>query len=185
MLTSNVPSAGGPIAVAKLPTPNFHQGRDGHAILGIVIHCEEGTEAAADSWFASAESQVSAHYSVARDGTIRQFVDEEDSANHAGIVDQPTAALVLDHLPTNPNRYLIGVEHEGNGDVDLTAAQRASSIALVTDICRRHGIPIDRAHILRHHEIRAAKTCPDAIDVDLLVAQVRWATMAAAAASAT
>jgi N-acetylmuramoyl-L-alanine amidase len=180
MLTKSVPSAGGPIAVAKLPTPNLHAGRDGHAILGVVIHCEEGTEAAADSWFASSESQVSAHYSVARDGTIRQFVDEDDSAQHAGIVDNPTAQLVLDHPGVNPNRYLVGVEHEGDGSVDLSLAQRGSSVALVTDICRRHGIPVDRAHILRHHEIRAAKTCPDAIDVDLLVAQVRWATMASA-----
>lgn len=161
-------------------SPNFHAGRDGYAVLGVVIHVTEGSEESAVSWFRSATSGVSAHYLVAKDGTVRQFVAESDSANHCGVVDRPTAKLVLAHAATNPNRFLLGIEHEGMGDVDLTAAQRTASVALVRDVCRRHGIPIDRDHILRHHEIRFGKTCPGAIDVELLVAQAKWAEVTGA-----
>jgi hypothetical protein len=44
----------------------------------------EGTLAATDSWFLTPESQVSAHYGVARDGRIHQYVGESDTAFHAG-----------------------------------------------------------------------------------------------------
>ena len=80
-------------------------------------------------------------------------------------------SLVIDRLPANPNGYSIGIEHEGDGTHELTDLQRAASIALIRDIAARHGIPIDRTHVVGHHEIFAPKTCPGAIDVDALVAE--------------
>ncbi len=125
-------------------------------------------------WFTSgskaAGNPVSAHYGVARDGSIVQYVQESEVAYHAGRVDSPTATIVLDRPGQNPNDFLLGIEHEGDGTEDLTDAQRASSVALIQDICRRYSIPIDRTHIVGHHEIFSLKKCPDKIDVDRLVA---------------
>ena len=159
--------------VANVPSPNFHVRHND--VLGIVIHCMEGDMAATAEWFksgsAAAGNPVSAHYGVARDGSVVKYVEETDVAYHAGRVDGATARLVLDRPGVNPNLFTIGIEHEGDGSSDLTDAQRASSIALIRDICIRHGIAIDRDHVVGHHEIFSPKTCPDAIDVDRLVAE--------------
>lgn len=135
----------------------------------ICIHVTEGNAASVRSWFASPVAKVSAHYLVNVDGTIDQFVAEDDVAWHAGRVDHPTAPLVVARPTVNPNAYSIGVEHEGTGTQPLTAPQRVASVELIRDICRRHSIPIDRTHIVGHHEVYSLKTCPGAIDVNALV----------------
>lgn len=135
----------------------------------IVVHVTEGSASSVRSWFAAVQAQVSAHYMVCVDGTIDQFVAEDDQAWHAGRVDHPTAPLVLERPHVNPNAYSIGIEHEGTGTDPLTAPQRAASVELIRDICRRRNIPIDRRHIVGHHEVYALKTCPGAIDVNALV----------------
>lgn len=150
---------------------NFAKGRKGpYPIDRIVIHVEEGSEDATRSWFNAEESDVSANYGVAKDGTIEQFVLEEDTAWAQGRVDRPTAKVVLARPDANPNSYCISIEHEGSGKEPLTPAQKASTVALIQDIAKRRNIPIDREHIIGHHEIFAPKTCPGAINVDELVA---------------
>jgi len=48
------------------------------------------------------------------------------------------------------------------------------SARLVTEICNRWSIPIDRDHVIGHREIYARKTCPGTwIDLDDFVARVR------------
>lgn len=148
-------------------------GRGGRAIDMVVVHVTEGSAASVRSWFKAKAAQVSAHYLVTVDGTIEQFVEEADTAWHAGRVDHPTAALVLARPHVNPNSYSIGIEHEGTGKEPLTPAQQAASLALLRDICTRHGIPIDRTHVVGHHEVYSLKTCPGAIDVDALVAALQ------------
>ncbi len=135
----------------------------------IVIHVTEGDAGSVVSWFNDPRANVSAHYMVRKDGDVVQFVEEADTAWHAGRVFSPTASLVIDRSPANPNGYSIGIEHEGDGTHELTPEQRAASIALIQDIAARHHIPIDRTHIVGHHEIYAKKTCPGAIDVEALV----------------
>lgn len=161
------------MTIAKVPSPNFHVRHND--ILGVVIHCMEGDMSATADWFArgslAAGNPVSAHYGVAKDGSVVQYVEESDVAYHAGRVEGATARLVLDRPGVNPNLFTIGIEHEGDGAADLTDAQRAASVQLIADICRRHGIPVDRDHIVGHHEIFAPKTCPDRINVDRLVTE--------------
>jgi N-acetylmuramoyl-L-alanine amidase len=132
----------------------------------------EGNAASVVSWFNNPEASVSAHYMVRKDGVVEQFVHESDTAWHAGRVDHPTADLVIERLPANPNGYSIGIEHEGNGKEELTDAQRKASIDLIQDICMRRDIPQNRRHIVGHHEIYSKKTCPGAIDVDRLVREL-------------
>jgi N-acetylmuramoyl-L-alanine amidase len=149
---------------------NFRAGRvSKYDVDTIVIHVTEGDIGSVRSWFNNPEAQASAHYCVTRDGTIVQFVREEDTAWHAGRVSNPTAGIVKERLPANPNGYSIGIEHEGSGDEELTDPQRAASLFLIRDIAKRHTIPLDRRHIIRHHEVFSAKSCPGAIDVDRLV----------------
>jgi N-acetyl-anhydromuramyl-L-alanine amidase AmpD len=143
--------------------------RSGFAVDLIVIHVTEGDAASVVSWFSNPTADVSAHYMIRKDGVIVQFVDEEDTAWHAGRVVNPTAKLVIERHGWNPNGYSIGIEHEGDGHHELTEEQRASSVALIRDICARRSIPIDRRHIVGHHEIFSPKTCPGVIDVDALV----------------
>jgi N-acetylmuramoyl-L-alanine amidase len=155
---------------------NFHAGRAGTAIDMLVIHVTEGNRDSVRDWFANDGSDVSAHYQVCTDGTIDQFVAEDDTAFHAGRVLNPTAPLVLERPGINPNLYAIGIEHEGDGKHELAPKQRAASLELQLDICRRRpGIKLSRRHIVGHHEVYAAKTCPGAIDVDRLVAELQSA----------
>ena len=63
-------------------------------------------------------------------------------------------------LYINPNYYTIGIEHEGSEDSEWTEEMYNSSAALIKDICTRWGIPLDRKHIVGHHEIFSLKTCP-------------------------
>jgi N-acetylmuramoyl-L-alanine amidase len=143
----------------------------------IVIHVTEGHRASVRNWFANDGADVSAHYMVTTDGAIDQFVDEADTAFHAGRVLSPTARIVRDRPGVNPNVYTIGIEHEGTGHAELTAKQRATSLELIDDIRRRWPqILADRRHIIGHHEVYAAKTCPGRINVDLLVAEMRGST---------
>lgn len=146
--------------------------RSAYGIDLVVVHVTEGSADAVVSWFNNPAAQVSAHYMVRQDGVVVQFVDEADTAWHAGRVYQPTAPLVLERVPANPNGYSVGVEHEGDGTHELTEAQRAASVALIRGICVRHGIPMTRTHIVGHREIFAKKTCPGAIDVDRLVREI-------------
>lgn len=106
---------------------------------------------------------------VRKDGNVDRFVSEDDEAWAQGRVDKPTARVVLEHPGVNPNSYCISIEHEGDGQHDLTDAQRASSVQLIREIAGRYGLPIDRDTVIGHNEIFSKKTCPGAIDVDRLV----------------
>ncbi|MCG5220016.1 N-acetylmuramoyl-L-alanine amidase [Streptosporangium soli] len=86
---------------------------------------------------------VSWHYTLrSRDGQIAQHVRNRDIAWHCG------------------NWYFnsrsIGLEHEGylaRGGAWYTEAMYRSSAALVRHLAGKHGIPLDRAHILGHDNV--------------------------------
>ena len=129
----------------------------------IVIHVESGTEAGTLSWFASPQAHVSAHYSIAKVGTIYAQVPEGQIAWHAGIA---APCIWNDNEKNlwpgiNPNSYSIGIENEGFDDgIIWEEAQVTALVELVADVCKRHSIPCDRAHVVGHHEIYAGHTCP-------------------------
>lgn len=100
----------------------------------IVNHISAGTMASMDSWFTSADNMVSsAHYGVAKDGRIHQYVDIRRMAWANGIGAADIAAsktpIILDHPGVNPNLYSVSIEHEGT-DGDLTPIQFDSSVWL-------------------------------------------------------
>lgn len=168
-------------------------------IMGIVVHVMDGhlgngntgtdelfntvpaARAGALKGFAS-----SAHYGISQNGEVHQYVKDEDTAYHAGRVRDPSWSLIASYWAkgayngVNPNVFTIGIEHEGSADPAFAEKlglsftwppemMKASS-ELIAALCAAYRIPIDRDHIVGHHEIYEAKPCPgDLRIVDLLV----------------
>jgi hypothetical protein len=118
----------------------------------------DGSFAAGESVFRDPATQKSAHYGISKSGEVHQYVEENDTAFHAGIVVNPTWPLLNPRV--NPNFYTIGIEHEGRPDDIWPDAQTSASAALIGEIAARWNIPLDDSHVIRHHQIRASKTCP-------------------------
>jgi N-acetylmuramoyl-L-alanine amidase len=147
---------------------NFRLGRpSGFQPEAIVIHIGEGSLRSIDMQFNDPNANVSAHYCVSKAGDIHQYVDEKDTAFHAGTIDKPAwAGLKPGRAPgsfINPNFYTIGIEHEGFADDQWPEAQLATSAALVGEIAARWKIPLDEDHVIRHHQIRFLKSCPGSV----------------------
>jgi len=118
----------------------------------------DGSFEAGESVFRNPNTQKSAHYGISCVGKIHQYVDENDTAFHAGIVINPTWPLLKPRV--NPNFYTIGIEHEGRPDDVWPEAQLEGSATLIGQIAARWSIPVDESHVIQHHQIRASKTCP-------------------------
>ncbi|WP_345285767.1 N-acetylmuramoyl-L-alanine amidase [Streptomyces gulbargensis] len=114
---------------------------DDFSVDRVVIHVVQGSYATALKVFRDPLHGAATHYVVRKDGHVAQMVRELDVAFHAGNRDM--------------NERSIGIEHEGFVDrpEDFTAAMYAGSARLTADICARHGIPVDREHIIGHVEV--------------------------------
>ena len=147
------------------PVPNFAKGREGRKIEGVVVHIAEGNFQQTYSEFLN--TQKSSHYFVKENGEIVQFVKEENTAWHAGILKKPTSTFVRARSGINPNLFTVGIEHAGTNSI--TEAQYLASGELIRDICIKNGILINREYIIGHREIRSDKTCPAGIDINKLI----------------
>ncbi|KQZ19888.1 MULTISPECIES: N-acetylmuramoyl-L-alanine amidase [Streptomyces] len=114
----------------------------GQSVDLVIVHVAQQTFTQTVGIFRNPVKQVSAHYVVrSGDGFVAQCVGEEHIAWHAGNWDYNTRS--------------IGIEHEGWVDEPgyFTPAMYERSAQLTADICDRHGLPKDRAHIIGHHEV--------------------------------
>lgn len=147
------------INITKNLVKNFSS-REGYSPKIIVIHISAGSLTSMTSWFSTPGSQASAHYGIGKNGSILQYVEEENKAWHAGRVNNPSFELYLNNV--NPNLYTIGIENEGLDLADAPKEQIESLVELIRDICKRHSIPMDRDHIIGHFEIDAINRpyCP-------------------------
>jgi N-acetyl-anhydromuramyl-L-alanine amidase AmpD len=154
------------------PSPNFWSGRKGYKPEAVVIHIMDGTLAGTDAWFANSESQVSAHFGIGKNGEAHQYVKEDDTAWHAGRIDNPDWKFIKPGN-INPNLYTIGIEHEGKPEDIWPDAMKQASAALIKELCNKWQIPIDRDHIIGHYQIFSKKpNCPakDKKIIDELIA---------------
>jgi len=160
--------------IIDIPSPNCTKGRNQFMPEAIVVHIMEGSLSGTDNWFRNPQSKVSAHYGVGKNGEAHRYVQEPDTAWHAGRVNAPAWPLIKpagNGLYINPNFYTIGIEHEGNEDSVWTDAMYSSSSTLIKDISMRWNIPLDGQHIIGHHEIYSLKTCPgNKVDLNKLIA---------------
>ncbi len=128
----------------------------------IVNHISAGTMGSMDNWFTNSGNQVSsAHFGVAKDGRIHQYVKIERMAWANGLrmdnLRAASAPIVFDKK-VNPNLYSVSIEHEGTYG-DLTEAQFQSSVWLhqyIRDYVKQewgYEIPFDDYHVIGHFQI--------------------------------
>ncbi len=137
------------------------------------MHLMDGSLVGTDTWFLQArpEAPTSAHYGIGKDGSIHQYVKDEDRSFHGGRVLAPTWKGLSLHPGVNPNSWTIGIEHEGRPADVWTDAMYAASASLIRMLSEKWAIPLDRQHIAGHHEIYAPKVCPGPhCDLDKLIA---------------
>jgi N-acetylmuramoyl-L-alanine amidase len=161
------------MTIERCEALHFERGRRGHRPRGVVLHTNCGSFASTLNWFVDPDSGVSAHYLVGLDGRTAQFVDELDTARHAGRVSNPTTPLFDGE---NPNLYTIGIEFEDGGDptgVERPEAQYAEGAVLLARIAQRWDMPLDRAHVVGHRELTDAKSCPGNLDIQRLLESAR------------
>ncbi len=149
-----------------IPTSNYAVGRQNMSIDYIALHHSEASMESMDAHFKSPTEQVSAHYGVARDGRVWQWVQDADTAFAVGNL--------------TGNFASISIEHEELGDDAFTDLQYATSATLINQLCLAHGIPIQRGAwpglpgIVPHREF-SATACPGTLDIDRLVKEAQMA----------
>ncbi len=135
-----------------LLTYNFTKGRS-KSIEGIVMHSMWGYYEGSIAWFKNPEAKASAHYLISKDGEITQMVLDEDTAWHAGIIDEVAPAWVK----PNPNWNTIGIELEDMRDSNwqYPEAQRKAANELVTHLMKKHNIKEDK--IVMHKQLNPSR----------------------------
>lgn len=137
---------------------NFRVGRGEFKPEAVIVHRSGGSLAEIDKRCAQPGSFVSSHYAVGPDGCVHQYVEENDTAFHAGVV--VNASWQLIKLGRNPNFYTIGIELVGDAGSPTTATQYDVVASLIAEIAGRHQFNADANHIVLHSEIRAGRGCP-------------------------
>ena len=119
---------------------------------------------------------ISIHYILDRDGTVYCYMPETRVAWHAGV-----GTFADDEKYTNKmNYYAIGIEILAIGSendmaqyldryqykaldtelIGFTDAQYDALRDLVSDLCLRYNIPMDKAHVIGHEEYSPGKNDP-------------------------
>ena len=140
---------------------NYAEGRQGQRPNLIVIHVTQGEKEAVAKWFSSPRAQVSAHYLVTKEGEVWGFVDEADTAYHAGDYDI--------------NLRSVGIEHEGIGaNYRPNEAQLEASVRLAEQVCKRWDLAPSSATIQPHRAFRATR-CPADFPMERYISMVEQA----------
>ena len=122
---------------------------------------------------------ISIHYIIQRDGTVRCYIPEDRVAWHAGAGEFLDDPKYTNHM----NQYAIGIELVAIGsqeDMSLyltsreyqalddswkgfTEEQYQALSALVEELCQRYEIPRDEAHVIGHQAYSPSKNDPGAL----------------------
>lgn len=122
------------------PSPNFDQRRPNFVIIH---HTGNDNAERALSTLTDPVRRVSAHYLIARDGTIYYLVDELNRAWHAG--DSYWGGS------RDLNSASIGIELDNNGEEPFAEPQIESLLLLLADLKERYKIPT--ANFLGHGDV--------------------------------
>lgn len=95
------------------------------------------------------EFEVSAHYLIARDGTVFQLVDEEMRAWHAGAGQWAGV--------TDVNSRSIGIELDNDGFSPFAAPLMDALEGLMPAIMTRWAIPV--SHVIGHSDMAPGRKC--------------------------
>jgi len=155
-----------PLATRTEISPNFDAGRGGKTIDRIIIHIADvpTTQRVVNSFTNPAEKK-SSHYLVGPAGEIVQFVSEADTAWHCKGSNQ--RSIGIEHVAVKVG----GADYKrANGSVQHFDAQAPTQIeyeasaALVTYLCDKYHLPVNRTTIMGHREADTSTghtACPD------------------------
>jgi N-acetyl-anhydromuramyl-L-alanine amidase AmpD len=133
------------MAIGVYPSPNYNNRPEGIVADTIVLHATvlNSLQEVVDK-FADPESQVSAHYTIDRDGTIACHVPEHSRAWHAG-------ASKMKDGRSGVNDFSIGIElvNLNDGLDPFPGEQLQAMRGLVKGITSRHPI----RYIVTHYEV--------------------------------
>jgi N-acetyl-anhydromuramyl-L-alanine amidase AmpD len=110
------------------------------------------------TWLQNPAAKASSHYLITKSGQIFQLVKDEDTAWHAGVVNQANWPL---YDGTNPNYYTLGIEHEALEGDALTETQYQATFWLHGVLIPKWAIPIDRDHIIGHYRLDSINRAND------------------------
>lgn len=152
---------------SKDSRPMFNGGLRQRAIDTIVVHHNATTnkDVALNTWLVSAGNWTSAHYEIT-DNEIIGAVGENYVAYHAGGTGGADVPKMSD-----PNGRSIGLEHvnsTGAPSWGVSDATLRNSARLITDICKRYNLPINRNTIKLHREVTST-ACPGGLDIGKLI----------------
>ncbi|MGE5380910.1 MAG: N-acetylmuramoyl-L-alanine amidase [Methylocystaceae bacterium] len=136
--------------IEQLSSPNFKPGRGGRKPIAIVEHITAGLMPGTLSWLRNPKAKASSHYLVTKTGRIIQLVRDEDTAFTAGNVEAPDWRY---YDGTNPNSYILNIEHEAMAGESLTEPQYQATLWLHILLVDRWNIPVDNDHIIGHYRI--------------------------------
>lgn len=164
------PSGGGPAqpSIQWAGSPNFNQRRSPTDITAVVIHSTANSRLqGVIDWFNNPNSQVSAHYTIGKDGKIVQHVRDTDRAWHAG--------QSVWKGRNSCNDYTIGIElvNLNDGQDPYPEAQHRANVALCAYLCYIHKIKVD--DIMGHLDIAlppGRKSDPRGYDLNRLRREV-------------
>ena len=147
--TTQPPTSGRTVskpAVQWAPSPNFNQRRSLNDITAITLHATaNSTLTGVISWFKNPKAQVSAHYTIGKDGQIAQHVQDRNRAWHAG--------RSIWKGRSSCNDYCLGIElvNLNDGADPYPEVQHQANVALCTYLCARYNISTD--DIMAHYDI--------------------------------
>jgi N-acetylmuramoyl-L-alanine amidase len=121
-------------------SPNYNERRPNFVVIH---HTSNNTAERALRTLTSVRTEVSAHYLIARDGTLYQLIDERARAWHAG------ESYWGGH--TDLNSSSIGIELDNNGEEPFPDAQMNVLLALLADLKQRYKLPA--ANFLGHGDV--------------------------------
>lgn len=137
---------------------NYLIGRAGVTVDRIVCHHTAGFLTPSINQFTTPGTMVSAHFMVAQDGTVYQFVELGDTAFHSGNFAMNQRSVGIEHVSMPP----------AGGD-EFTDLEYDSSRPLIRQIAAQFGFPVDDTHVIPHRNV-VQTDCPGALDLARLIA---------------
>lgn len=122
--------------VVWFQSPNFGDRPEGSVVDTIVLHHTAGGSLTGTvKWFWMPESQVSAHFTVGRDGSIVQHLSTYKRAWHAGV-----SVDAFGRKGVNDFSVGIEIDNEGDGEHPYSEVQLLAVEHLVSVLMRRFSI---------------------------------------------
>jgi hypothetical protein len=162
--TSQTPSLLPAPVSAWNASPNFNNRRRPDDITMIVMHASaNSSQQTAIDWYNNPASQTSMHYTIGKDGTIVQHVQDTDRAWHAG------RSVWKDR--EGGNDFSIGIEfiNLNDGQDPYPTAQHQAAVHLVAYLAQKYNIKVE--DIVAHYDIAlpaGRKTDPRGYNMDRL-----------------